>query len=89
MVATGQSRRESGLVTRQLDHWRVRWRRTWRGSVITNFVSPVLFLLAMGVGLGSYVDDGGATRSLGGVDYLDFLAPGLLAATVMQNAVGA
>jgi len=77
------------LVVRQLDHWLVRWRRTWRGSAITNFVLPVLYLLAMGVGLGTYVDDGGGTASLGGVDYLDFLAPGLLATSVMQNAVGA
>ncbi len=74
---------------RQLDHWRARWRRTWRGSAITNFVLPVLYLLAMGVGLGAYVDSGGATASLGGVDYLDFIAPGLLATAVMQNAVGA
>jgi lipooligosaccharide transport system permease protein len=57
--------------------------------VFTNFLLPVLYLLAMGVGLGGYVDDGGATRSLGGVDYLDYLAPGLLATTVFQNAVGA
>jgi lipooligosaccharide transport system permease protein len=79
----------TGLVVRQLDHWAVRWRRTWRGSAITNFLLPVLYLLAMGVGLGAYVDDGGATSSLGGVAYLDFLAPGLLATTVFQNAVGA
>ncbi|MDQ3105795.1 MAG: ABC transporter permease [Actinomycetota bacterium] len=79
----------NGLVWRQLDHWRARWRRTWRGSAITNFVLPVLYLLAMGVGLGSYVDDGGATASLGGADYLDFIAPGLLATAAMQNAVGA
>ncbi len=77
------------LVLRQVDHWAVRWRRTWRGSAITNFLLPVLYLVAMGVGLGAYVDDGGATQSLGGVDYLDFLAPGLLATTVFQNAVGA
>jgi len=83
------ARPPSGLVWRQLDHWRARWRRTWRGSAITNIVLPVLYLLAMGVGLGSYVDDGGATQSLGGVDYLEFLAPGLLATSVMQNAVGA
>ncbi len=79
----------TGLVRRQLDHWLVRWRRTWRGSAITNFVLPVLYLLAMGVGLGAYVDDGGATASLGRVDYLDFIAPGLLATSLMQNAVGA
>lgn len=78
-----------GLVVRQLDHWLVRWRRTLRATVFSNFVLPVLYLLAMGVGLGGYVDDGGASRSLGGVDYLDFIAPGLLAATVFQNAVGA
>lgn len=79
----------SGLVVRQLDHWAVRWRRTWRASVFSNFALPVLYLLAMGVGLGAYVDDGGASRSLGGVAYLDFIAPGLLAATVMQNAAAA
>ncbi len=81
--------RPGALVVRQLDHWRVRWKRTWRGSAISNFLLPVLYLLAMGVGLGSYVDDGGATQSLGGLDYLDFIAPGLLATTVFQNAVGA
>ncbi len=78
-----------GLVLRQVDHWRVRWRRTWRGSAITNFVLPVLYLLAMGVGLGAYVDEGGGDRALGGLPYLDFIAPGLLATTVFQNAVGA
>lgn len=74
---------------RQRDHWLARWRRTWRGSAITNFVLPVLYLLAMGVGLGGYVDDGTGQASLGGADYLDFIAPGLLATSVMQNAVGA
>ena len=90
VIRTGEPRKPpSGLLVRQVDHWAVRWRRTWRGSVFTNFLLPVLYLLAMGVGLGGYVDDGGAARSLGGVDYLDFLAPGLLATTVFQNAVGA
>ena len=28
------------------------YRRTWRGSLFTTFLAPVLFLLAMGVGLG-------------------------------------
>jgi lipooligosaccharide transport system permease protein len=39
----------------------------------------------MGVGLGTYVDQS-ATADLGGVSYLAFLAPGLLAATAMQTA---
>ena len=59
------------------------YRRSWRGTLVTSFVSPVLFLLAIGVGLGGRVDD---TGSLGGLSYLDFVAPGLLAATAMQIA---
>ena len=58
------------------------YRRTWRGSLIVSFVSPLLFLAAMGVGLGGLVRSGG----VGGVSYVRFLAPGLLAATAMQTA---
>ena len=59
------------------------YRRVWKGSVITSFATPVLFLLAMGLGMGTLVDDSGG---VGGVSYLSFLAPGLLAATGMQVA---
>lgn len=63
------------------------YRRTWRGSVISTFLNPVLFLLAMGVGLGKLVDAGAGDASLQ-VDYLTFLAPGLLASTAMTTAAG-
>jgi lipooligosaccharide transport system permease protein len=63
------------------------YRRVWRGSLFSTFLSPVLFLAAMGVGLGSFVDHGSAIASLGGVSYAAFLAPGLLAAQGMQTAV--
>ena len=33
----------------------VSYRRTWRGTVISSFVNPVLFLSAMGLSLGSLV----------------------------------
>ena len=59
------------------------YRRTYRSSIFNSFVGPALFLAAMGVGLGTYVD---TTAALGGVSYLAFLAPGLLAATAMQTA---
>ena len=59
------------------------YRRVWKGSVITSFATPVLFLLAMGMGMGTLVDDSGGVA---GVSYLAFLAPGLLAATGMQVA---
>jgi lipooligosaccharide transport system permease protein len=61
------------------------YRRNWRGTMFMTFFSPVLFLTAMGAGLGSFVDSGdAAARTLGGVPYAMFLAPGLLAASAMQ-----
>jgi len=75
------------LVARQLDYWVTTYRRTWRGSVVSSFVMPLLFLGAMGVGLGGYVDEGSGPRALGGVSYLAFIAPGLLAVTAMQTAI--
>ena len=68
-----------------LEHRAVQYRRTYRSSVFTSFLSPLLFLAAMGIGLGGYIDRS-ADAALGGVTYLQFLAPGLLAATVMQSA---
>ncbi len=61
------------------------YRRTWKGSVVTTFLSPVLFLAAMGLGLGSLVDRETGARALEGLAYISFLAPGLLAATTMQT----
>lgn len=60
------------------------YRRTWRGSIVSSFLTPILYLLAMGVGLGSLVD-ANLPDGLEGVSYLTFLAPGLLVATAMQT----
>ena len=60
------------------------YRRTWRGSVVSSFLTPILYLLAMGVGLGSLVD-ANLPEGVDNVPYLTFLAPGLLVATAMQT----
>ncbi|MBY8852891.1 ABC transporter permease, partial [Saccharothrix sp. MB29] len=64
-------------------HW-VWYRRNWRATVISNFLQPVLMLLAMGLGFGSQVQPGPAT---GGQPYVVFLAPALLVLTAVQNAM--
>ncbi len=58
------------------------YKRTWRGTAISSFVNPLLFLTAMGLGLGSYVDSGDSDL---GISYLVFIATGLMAASAMQN----
>jgi len=74
-------------VARQADYWLIVYRRTWKGSVISSFVTPALYVIAMGVLLGRYVDSGPA-RLGGAPSYLAFVAPGLLAAQSMQTAFG-
>jgi len=72
-------------IVRVFEYRLMSYRRTFRSSIFNSFVGPALFLTAMGVGLGSYVDASG-TAALDGVSYLQFLAPGLLAATAMQTS---
>jgi len=77
----------SSPAVRSLQSWGYRYKRGWRGSAVSTVLQPVLFLAAMGLGLGSLVNRGQAHHSsLGGVSYLVFLAPALLAAGAMQTA---
>jgi len=59
------------------------YRRTYRATLFTSFASPALFLVAMGIGLGGFVNQGAGIE---GVPYVAFLAPGLLAGAAMQTA---
>ena len=77
------------MVWRLRAYFLVRYRRTWRASIVSAFLQPFLYLVAMGVLLGDYVDSSsGATASLGGQSYLHYVAPGLLCANAMQFAAG-
>lgn len=51
--------------------------RTWKTCVVLNFFEPLLYLTALGIGLGVYV------RPMEGLPYLNYLAPGLVAASAM------
>jgi lipooligosaccharide transport system permease protein len=60
------------------------WARLWRGLVFSMFVQPVLYLVAMGIGLGDLVN--AHSGSVDGLTYLQFIAPGVLVASAMQLA---
>jgi len=62
------------------------YKRTWRGSLFGRFLSPLMFLLSLGLGLGSLVDK--SAGGVGGVPYLLFVVPGILAAQAMWVAMG-
>lgn len=76
-----------GGVRAVLAHQLRRYRRSWRSTVVVSVLSPVLFLLSLGLGLGSIVDSNGGAAGLG-VSYLAFLSPALLAAAALQIAAG-
>jgi lipooligosaccharide transport system permease protein len=71
-----------------VEHYWTWYRRNWRASAVSSVLQPLLFLLAFGVGLGTLVDaTGRAAEATGGVDYLVWLAPALLAVSTVQTGV--
>jgi lipooligosaccharide transport system permease protein len=66
-----------------LEYNLVSYRRTWRGTVLSSFLLPVLFVVGFGLGVGSMVN-----RNVFGEPYLWFLIPGMIATTGMQVALG-
>jgi lipooligosaccharide transport system permease protein len=72
------------LTVRVVEHQAAIFRRFWRGSATFYVLNPVLFLAAIGVGLGGLIEE--RTSDVGGVPYLTFVAAGLLAASAMLGA---
>jgi lipooligosaccharide transport system permease protein len=82
LAATGTAE----LSWRSFRCWLTVYRRIWRSSIWSSILGPVCYLGAMGFGLGSLVDKHG-TASLGGVPYLAFLAPAILASSAMTTGM--
>lgn len=85
--ALGTTPPEGGGAPSVLEYLLVVYRRTLRGSLISSFLTPLLYLAAMGYGLGALVDRG-TSGGIDGVADVAFIAPGVLAATAMQTASG-
>ena len=61
-------------------HWTV-YTKLYKTSFALNFVEPVLYLVAMGMGLGIFVQD------INGQPYIKFIGPGIIASSSMFAAV--
>ena len=61
------------------------FRHVWKSNLFTSLLQPMLYLLAMGLGVGALVNrNDGSTQLLDGLPYIAFVAPGLLATTTMM-----
>jgi lipooligosaccharide transport system permease protein len=56
------------------------YRRTYKLNILPNFFEPFFYLLAMGLGLGAYLS------RIEGVEYIDYIAPGLVATAALYGA---
>ena len=54
-------------------------RRHWRSTVATSLIQPILYLVAFGYGLGQGLN-------VGGVSYLAFVIPGIIALTAFSTS---
>ena len=73
-------------LRRQVDYWWIVYARTWKGTVVSSFLSPIFYVLAMGVLLGGFIE-GDPAELEGATSYLAFVVPGLVAGHAMQTAV--
>lgn len=57
----------------------------WTSIAAFSLGNPVLYLFSVGIGIGALVDANGGSSELGGVTYLTFLAPALLASAALAS----
>jgi ABC-2 type transport system permease protein len=70
-----------GIVTAVWEKW-VEFRYEWKKITLAAMVSPLLYMIALGWGLGSMT-------TAGGRPYIDFLIPGIIALCTMNNSFSA
>jgi lipooligosaccharide transport system permease protein len=54
--------------------------KLYKSSIVLNFVEPVMYLVALGLGLGAFV------KEINGVPYINYIAPGIVASSAMFAA---
>lgn len=60
----------------------------WKGIIaIVAIGNPLFYLIAIGIGVGVLVDENSGTSGTGGVEYITFIAPALLASAAITAAL--
>jgi lipooligosaccharide transport system permease protein len=60
----------------------------WKGIIaIVAIGNPLFYLIAIGIGVGVLVNQNSGTSGTGGVEYITFIAPALLAAAALTGAM--
>jgi lipooligosaccharide transport system permease protein len=85
-VILPSSTRSWSMAVRAFRCWLTVYRRIWRSSIWSSVLGPVCYLGALGYGLGTLVDKH-SPASLGGVSYLAFVAPAILASGAMNTGM--
>lgn len=62
-------------------HYLTLYKTTWHGTLFSVTLLPFLYLMTFGIAVGAYV---GEDAPIGDITYLEFVAPGLLCATVIM-----
>jgi lipooligosaccharide transport system permease protein len=75
------------LAPRMVDYWAITYKRTYKASLISSFLTPLLYIVAMGVLLGGFIE-GDPAKLEGATTYLAFVAPGMVAAQTMTTVFG-
>jgi len=65
------------LITKTVIRNMLVFKKTWLANIMFNFIEPLLYLWAMGFGLGMFVGE------INGMPYIEFLAPALIASSAM------
>lgn len=55
--------------------------KLYKSSLVLNFVDPILYLTALGLGLGAFI------KEINGIPYVKFIAPGIVASSSMFSAI--
>lgn len=84
-VGADRPRLRTPAAVRVWERQLVLFRRVWVTSLLGALFQPFLYLIGMGMGVGSLVDaQDGSPALLGDVSYLAFVAPALMAAAAMN-----